>query len=174
MRKHRDDDLLAVHQIIEAINRAYCPIAFPGCCDNLYLWNGHRFHEQPSCCFLANRNIPASKLNLLRPRLPTRICSALPEFQPDHLLLRYAGKNGDAVSLRVDFPLYQTLQRLRRGLPRKLIPERDIFRLEAFLEALHSSTITDRRILSAHLERRELLEIQLSPDGRRYERITKF
>lgn len=174
LRKHRDDDLLAVHQIIEAINRAYCPVSFPGCCDNLYLWNGHRFHEQPSCCFLANRNIPASKLNLLRPRLPTRICSALPEFQPDHLLLRYAGQNGDAVSLRVDFPLYQTLQRLRRGLPRKLIPERDIFRLEAFLEALHSSTVTDRRILSAHLERRELLEIQLSPDGRRYERITKF
>jgi hypothetical protein len=75
----------------------------------------------------------------------------------------------------VDFPLYQTLQRLRRGLPRKLIPERDIFRLEAFIEALHSSAVSvERRILSAHLERRELLEIQISPDGRRYERIAKY
>ncbi|QQS53743.1 MAG: DUF4338 domain-containing protein [Candidatus Competibacteraceae bacterium] len=174
LRKHRDDDLLAVRQIIEAINRAYCPVSFPGCGDNLYLWNGHRFHEQPSRSFLANRNIPASELKLLRPRIPIRICSALPEFQPDHLLLRYVGQNSGVVSLRVDFSLYQTLQRLRRGLPRKLIPERDIFRLEAFLEALHPSTVTDRRVLSAHLERRELLEIQLSPDGKRYERITKY
>lgn len=174
LRKHRDDDLLSVRQIIEAINRAYCPVSFPGCGDNLYLWNGHRFHEQPSRSFLANRNIPATELNLLLPRLPSRISSALPEFQPDHLLLRYTHQHGDSVSLRVDFSLYQTLQRLRRGLPRKLIPERDIFRLEAFLEALHPFTVTDRRVLSAHLERRELLEIQLSPDGRRYERITKF
>lgn len=174
LHKHRDDDLLSVRQIIEAINRAYCPVPFPSCGDNLYLWNGHRFHEQPSRSFLANRNIPATELNLLLPRLPSRISSALPEFQPDHLLLRYTGQHDDLVNLRVDFPLYQTLQRLRRGLPRKLIPERDIFRLEAFLEALHPATVIDRRVLSAHLERRELLEIQLSPDGKRYERITQY
>ena len=174
LREHRDDDPLATHQMIEAINRAYCPVDFPGCRDNLYLWNGHRFHEQPSRSFLANRHISASELKLLRPRIPARICSALPEFQPNHLLLRYIGKQGCLINLRVDFPLYQTLQRLRRGLPRKLIPERDIFRLESFLEALHSSNaLVERRILSAHLERRELLEIQISPDGRRYERIAK-
>jgi hypothetical protein len=174
LREHHDDDPLATHHMIEAINRAYCPIDFPGCRDNLYLWNGHRFHEQPSRSFIANRNIPAGELKLLRPRIPARIYSALPEFEPNHLLLRYVGKSSNQVNFRVDFPLYQTLQRLRRGLPRKLIPERDIFRLEAFIEALHSSaTLVERRILSAHLERRELLEIQISPDGKRYERIAK-
>lgn len=174
LREHHDDDPLATHHMIEAINRAYCPIDFPGCRDNLYLWNGHRFHEQPSRSFMANRNIPAGELKLLRPRIPARICSALPEFEPNHLLLRYVGQSSNQVNLRVDFPLYQTLQRLRRGLPRKLIPERDIFRLEAFIEALHSSaSLVERRILSAHLERRELLEIQISPDGKRYERIAK-
>lgn len=174
LREHHDDDPLATHHMIAAINRAYCPVDFPGYTDNLYLWNGHRFHEQPSRCFMANRNIPAGELKLLRPHIPARISSALPEFEANHLLLRYVGQNSNQVSLRVDFPLYQTLQRLRRGLPRKLIPERDIFRLEAFIEALHSSAILpERRILSAHLERRELLEIQISPDGRRYERIAK-
>ena len=175
LRRHHDDDPVATHQMIEAINRAYCPVDFPGCRDNLYLWNGHRFHEQPSRCFMANRNIPAGELKLLRPRIPARICTALPEFEANHLLLRYIGQGSNQISLRVDFPLYQTLQRLRRGLPRKLIPERDIFRLEAFIEALHSSAVSvERRILSAHLERRELLEIQISPDGRRYERIAKY
>ncbi len=31
LHKHHDDDLLAVRQIVEAINRAYCPVSFPSC-----------------------------------------------------------------------------------------------------------------------------------------------
>jgi hypothetical protein len=174
LHQHRDDDPLTKRQIIEAINRAYCAVEFPGSGDSLYLWNGHRFHEQPSRIFLACRHIPEVEFQLLKPRLPCQINQSLPEYRSNHLVLRYVGQSQNSISLRIDYPLYMTLQKLRRGLPRKLMQERDLFRLDAFIEALHSVQKTvERRILSAHLERRELLEIEISPDGKRYERISR-
>ena len=90
------------------------------------------------------------------------------------MVLQYCGHNKLTVSLRVDFPLYLTLQRLNRGLPRKLLPERDIFRLDAFLENLHPVACHEERyILSALLDRRELLEIEINADGSQYENISK-
>ena len=77
LRQHRDDNPSAKRKLIEAINRAYCPIRFTGCNDNLYLWIGHRFHEQPSKVFLANQHIPETELRLLKPRIPKRISQAL-------------------------------------------------------------------------------------------------
>jgi hypothetical protein len=75
----------------------------------------------------------------------------------------------------VDFSLFRTLQRLRRGLPRKLLPEDEAFRLDAFMEALSTAdTESDRRVFSSHLERRELLEVELSADRKRYERVSKY
>ncbi|MBF0370482.1 MAG: DUF4338 domain-containing protein [Magnetococcales bacterium] len=174
MRVEQDDDSIVKRRLIQAINRAFCPRNFPGCEDNLYLWSGHRFHEQPTRSFLANRSIPLTQLRLFKPRIPLRVLKAIPGYQPDHLLLQHASSNGHVAKLRVDFPLFRTLQRLRRGLPRKLLPERDAFRLESFVEALDaSSALEDRRIFSAHLERRELLEVQLTQDMKKYERITK-
>jgi len=174
LRQGIHDDPQAKRRLIQAINFAFCPKEFPGCEDNLYLWNGHRFHEQPSRSFLANRSIPMTALRLLRPRIPERVKAGLSEYQPDHLLLQHAAANGAIARLRVNFPLFKVLQNLRRGLPRRLLPERESFRLESFMESLDASDVTEeRRVLSAHLERREVLEILLSPDKKKYERITK-
>ena len=162
-------------QLVHGLNRAFCTQDFPGCEDNLYLWNGHRFHEQPSRSFLAHRFIPSVRLDLLHPRLPTRVAAAFPEYDPDHLILRYRAADGLSVRLRIDFSLFRTLQRLRRGLPRKLLPENEAFRLDAFIEALTVlDADTDQRVLSAHLERKELIEIEMSADGKRYERVAHY
>ncbi|MGH8549404.1 MAG: hypothetical protein ACRERU_12565 [Methylococcales bacterium] len=87
LHEHRDDDPGVKRQLIEAINRAYCPVSFPGSQNNLYLWNGHRFHEQPSRSFLANRHVSEERLQVLRPQLPKRLREGMPEYKPDHLLL---------------------------------------------------------------------------------------
>jgi hypothetical protein len=172
LHRHDDNDTLAVSRIVEAINQAYCGVQFPSRGDSLYLWTGHRFHEQPSLSFLANRRVPASSLSLLLPHVPGRVAVALPEYKPDHLLLTH-GDNGYSSGLRIDFSLYLTLKRLARGLPRKLLPERDGFRIDRFIEALHLSALPEeRRILSAHLGRRELLDIELTSDRRKYARIS--
>jgi hypothetical protein len=160
--------------LIHGINRAYCIKDFRGIEDNLYVWNGHRFHEQPTLSFLAHRFVPGNSLQLLHPRVPPSVRDALPEYNPDHLVLQLVARNGRIARLKIDFALFQTLQRLRRGLPRKLLPDSDAFRLDSFMEALDTTdTIADGHILSSHLGRRELLEIEMSPDHKRYERILK-
>ncbi len=159
-------------QLVHGLNRAFCAQDFPGCEDNLYLWNGHRFHEQPSRSFLAHRFIPGVRLELLHPQIPTRVAGAFSEYEPDHLILQYQTAAGLLARLKIDFSLFRTLKRLRRGLPRKLLPEGEAFRLDAFIEALTvSDADCDQRVFSAHLERKELLEVELSVDGSRYERI---
>lgn len=81
------DDIFKA-RLIRAINQCYCPKPFPGSDSALHLWIGHRFHEQPSRCFLANQSIPASAFEVFVPRLPRRLSGAL-DYHADHLVLEY-------------------------------------------------------------------------------------
>ena len=163
----------ATSRIIDAINSAYCPVRFSGREHHLYAWTGHRFHEQPSRSFVAAERIGVDDLVLEVPRLPTRISNAFP-YRPDHVALTAPSLPG-APRLKLDFPLYRTLRRLGRGLPRKLVPERDLHRLDAFLEKIGSARHGDRRALwSVHLESLEVLHINLSADKRRYESVRVY
>ncbi len=159
----------SVIAIVDAVNAAYCPARFSGREHHLYLWYGHRFHEQPSRSFVATARIAVDDLRLEAPRLPSRVRDAF-AFSADHLMLVGPGREGPR--LRIDYPLYRTLRRLGRGLPRKLVPEREVHRLDAFLEQLGADRgRAGDTIWSVHLEHMEILRVGLSPDGGRYETV---
>ena len=128
--------------LVDAINAAYCPRHFDSRDQHLYLWNGHRFHEQPSRSFVAAERVATDDLVTEVPRLPARLEGCF-DYRPDHIALTARGLSGTP-RLRIDFPLWRTLCRLERGLPRKLIPERDIHRLDAFLQKLGAGTVGER------------------------------
>lgn len=164
-------DSLLVRELIEAINLCYCPIPFRGVNERLCLWIGHRYHEQPTRSYVANQFIPASDFEIVVPRLPRRMCDtkgrAALDYQPDHFLLRHrgAGERG----LRVDFSLFATLSDLRAGLPRHLMPDRNVNRLDAFLEQLQSSSRPqDREFIAFNTQHRLVNRIRLSADWKRY------
>ncbi len=164
------DQSRLVAGMVDAINAAYCPVAFPGRAHHLYLWSGHRFHEQPSRSFVAAERIGVDDLVILRPRLPERVAEAFP-YSADHLMLMAKERQG--ARLRIDFPLFRTLRRLGRGLPRKLMPERELHRIDAFLERLGPSVPGARTtVWSAHLENLQVLEVGLAPGRRAFESVT--
>jgi hypothetical protein len=136
------------HVLIELINRAYCPEIFPEMHAQLYLWIGHRYHEQPSRGHIANQSISLKELELLRPRIPQRLAGAF-DYQPDHLALKYKSNIGK-IEMRVDYPLFVALERLRQGLPRQLQPDRELNRLDAFLEQLRRANIPQNRDFFIH------------------------
>jgi hypothetical protein len=155
--------------LVDAINAAYCPAKFSGREHHLYLWSGHRFHEQPSRSFVATERIGVDDLRLEAPRLPLRVEGAF-EFHRDHLMLIAPGRDG--ARLRIDYALYRTLRRLGRGLPRKLIPEREVHRLDTFLEELGGARRSGGgTVWSVHLEHMQVLRVGLSPEGDRYESV---
>ncbi len=117
------------HSIIESINLAYCPVLRPKMTTRLFLWIGHRYHEQPSHGYIANQSIADSELELLRPRLPSRMTGAF-HYQPDHLLLRYKCKDKQEIVIKIDYNLFVALEKLRQELPRQLLPDREVNRLE--------------------------------------------
>jgi len=166
-----EEDTLSSRHIVQSINRAYSPTIFPGIDDSLYLWHGHRFHEQPSAGFVANRRIPTTDLALCPPRLPNSVKNAIPEYSPDHLCLVYL--KDPKVRLEIDAKLFSFLSKLKNGMPRKLLPDSALFRIDQFLDKLHSSAMAERKILSVDLERRELIEIYLNSAGEKYEQIQK-
>ena len=162
-----------VATLVDAINAAYCPLRFDSRDEHLYLWNGHRFHEQPSRSFVAAERVATDDLVTELPRLPAQLKECF-EYHPDHIALTARDLSGTP-RLRIDFPLWQTLRRLKRGLPRKLIPERDIHRLDAFLQKLGAGTVGKRdSIWSVHLENLELIQVNLSADSRRFERVRRY
>lgn len=162
-----------VANLVDAINAAYCPVRFDSRDEHLYLWNGHRFHEQPSRSFVAAERVATDDLVTEVPRLPARLQECF-EYRPDHIALTARRLSGRP-RLRIDFPLWQTLRRLARGLPRKLIPERDIHRLDAFLQKLGADTVGERdSVWSVHLENLELIQVNLSANKSRFERVRRY
>jgi hypothetical protein len=159
-------------ELIEAINFSYCPRSFSGMRDALYLWIGHRFHEKPTRSYVANQYIQSGQFQVLLPRLPRRLGGAL-DFAPDHFLLRYEC-SPKTVSLRVDCSLYNTLSKLRNGMPRHLVPERDMNRLDVFLEQLQALSIEQERVfISFNAEHRLVSRIRLSTDWQKYEEVSQ-
>ena len=162
-----------VADLVDAINAAYCPRRFDSREQHLYLWHGHRFHEQPSRSFVAAERVATDDLVTEVPRLPARLEGCF-DYRPDHIALTARRLEGTP-RLRIDFPLWQTLRRLKRGLPRKLIPERDIHRLDAFLQNLGGGSVGERdTIWSVHLENLELIQVGLSADRSRFERVRRY
>ena len=171
LRGNQNDDSVTKGRVVEAINRAYCQRTFPGIAHNLYLWNGHRYHEQPSEVFLANQRIGIDELSLSVGRLPTRVSDAFPDYTPQHIALRH---RRSGVSLVIDSDLFSCLTRLASGLPRKLLADQDTFRLESFIDALSSRIRRpERTVISAHLRRREVVQVELDPSLTRYESVRK-
>ncbi len=156
--------------LIESVNRAYCPELFPVMHSQLYLWIGHRYHEQPSHGHVANQFISLNELELLRPRLPQRLAGAF-DYQADHLVLKHVSGTTD-IWLRVDHPLFVALERLRQGLPRQLLPDRELNRLDAFLEQLRRADVPQTRDFFIHNhDDRTTAQITLSPNMNSYEAV---
>ncbi|MBX3498936.1 MAG: hypothetical protein KF889_05780 [Alphaproteobacteria bacterium] len=169
----RGPDRAAVASLVDAINASYCPVRFDSRDQHLYVWSGHRFHEQPSRSFVAAERVPSEQFALEIPRLPSRLEDCF-SYSADHIALT-AINMAETPRLRIDFPLWRTLRRLGRGLPRKLVPERDIHRLDAFLEKLGAHATSQRDVIwSVHLESLELIQVNLSTDGRRYEGVRRY
>jgi hypothetical protein len=155
--------------LVEFVNRAYCPELFPEMHTQLYLWIGHRYHEQPSHGHVANQFISLNELELLRPRLPQRLAGAF-DYQADHLVLKYS--HGASIRLRVDYPLFVALERLRAGLPRQLLPDRELNRLDAFLEHLRRADVPQTRDFFIHNhDDRTTAQVTLSPDLNSYHAV---
>ena len=169
----KTSDPAQVEKLIYAINAAFCPFNFNFRNQYLYLWNGHRFHEQPTRSFTATKRISSDKFIIEIPRLPDHLRNSF-DYVPDHIVLtqQHPGNNEEQPRLRIDFALWKTLKRLERGLPRKLIPERDIHRLDAFLQKLGTG-IDDSydTVWSVHLENLQLIEVNLSSNKDCYERV---
>ena len=158
-------------ELVERINLCYCPRSFSGMKDALYLWIGHRFHEKPTRSYVANQSIASGQFQVQLPRLPRRLTGAL-DFAPDHFLLRYE-HNGKTVSLRVDYSLFNTLAKLGNGMPRHLVPERDVNRLDVFLEQLQALSVQQERVFIAfNAEHRLVSRIRLSSDWKKYEEVS--
>jgi hypothetical protein len=165
------DDVLR-RELIRALNRCYCPKPFPSSDDSFWLWIGHRFHEQPSRSFLANQSIRASDLQVWVPRLPHRLAGAF-GYRPDHIVVQYQpNPEGQLCRLNVDFALWTTLRRLRDGFPRHFVAERDLNRVDAFLNQIMDTTPPQGRVFVVfNNEDRLVTRVTLTNDYRQYTKV---
>ena len=132
--------------LLKGLNRLYCPPGFPDETNALYLWEGLRYHEQPSRAYLAANSVPRDRFRLERPQPPQRIVNAFGTganaiYVPDHLLLVAEIDGGPTRLLKLDYALYSTLQKVAEGLPRHLVPEPHIHRVDAFLERIGAQVV---------------------------------
>jgi hypothetical protein len=134
----------------------------------LYLWVGHRYHEQPSHSHVANQNIPETQIQLATPRLHKRMGGGF-SYQPDHIMMSYSSAKGSKTMLRIDCPLMAALEKLNAGLPRQLLPDRELNRLDGFLEALRCSDVPASREFMIHShDLRSTIAIALTEDSKTY------
>ena len=140
LREGPAPDLAQLGLLLRGLNRLYCPPGFAGDDDELHLWQGLRYHEQPSRAYLAATSLARNKFRLERPRVPKRVAAAFtgenPLYLPDHLILVADCGQEKTKLLKLDYALYATLLRVADGLPRHLVPEAHIHRVDAFIERI--------------------------------------
>jgi len=140
LRDGTDPDPAQVAHLLRGLNRLYCPPGFTGDDAELFLWQGLRYHEQPSRAYLASASLPREQFEISRPRPPARVAGALggqrPLYMPDHLMLTATCADGKKRLLKLDLALFATLLRVADGLPRHLVPEAHIHRVDAFIERI--------------------------------------
>ena len=74
--------------------------------------------------------------------------------------------------LKIDYPLYATLMQIAAGFPRHLAAERDLNRLDAFLDELKSrNPESKRQFVLFGSENRLVTRITLSADFRQYTEV---
>lgn len=164
-------DMILRRRLIHALNRCYCPVSFPGSEEAFWLWIGHRFHEQPSKSFLANQSIPTHEFQVYLPRLPKRLEGAW-DYHPDHLVLQYQPNHndGEPCRLKIDFSLWSTLHKLGEGFPRHLASERELNRVDAFLDRLKRlNPPQSREFMIFNNQDRLATRIRLTSDNKIYE-----
>jgi uncharacterized protein DUF4338 len=167
LRQSEGQRIQAAEQIVEAINRCYCPAASVEHRSKLYLWVGHRYHEQPSRAFVAQSFFHTTDFDVLLPRLPKRLEGAF-QYRPDHFILKLRN-HGERYRLIVDFSLFETLRKVQKGLPRHLLPERDLNRLDSFLTQLHEAEPQrTSEFLVYNQETLKTSRIQISEDKAQY------
>lgn len=160
-------------RLLRAINHAYCPCSFSGCDRDLHLWFSHRYHEQPTRAYVANRSVPTSAFTVRLPRLPSRLQDAF-DYRPDHLLLECP--DGDrTIRLLIDAPLHAALMQLATGFPRHLAPESELNKLDDFLSRLQRTTTPQsRQFLVYSAESRLATRITLDEDLHTYLEVEKL
>jgi hypothetical protein len=164
-----------IAKILRGINRLYCSAGFKGDDAALQLWQGLRYHEQPSRAYLAATSVPRERFRLERPRPPQRVAAAFGVgtdslYAPDHLLL-VARLPGETIRLlKLDFALFLTLEKVAEGLPRHLVPEAHIHRVDAFVERI-GAKVTERGtdFLVFNAEDGTVTQVRTSGDHRRIE-----
>lgn len=141
LREGNAPDVAQLGLLLRGLNRLYCPPGFAGDDVELHLWQGLRYHEQPSRAYLAATSLARDKFKLERPRVPARVAAAFngenPLYLPDHLMLvADCGAGTQQKLLKLDYALYATLLKVAEGLPRHLVPEAHIHRVDAFIERI--------------------------------------
>ncbi|MEN3369534.1 MAG: hypothetical protein V7609_1677 [Verrucomicrobiota bacterium] len=168
----REPDDVLQRQLVRALNLCFCPKPFIGSDDKFWLWIGHRFHEQPSRCFLANQFISAHDLRIGIPRLPRRLAEGF-AYQPDHIIMEYQPNPAARLCrLNVDFELWKTLRKLRAGFPRHLAAERELNRVDVFLnEVMGTNPPQGRVFVVFNNEDRLVTRVTLTNDYRQYTEV---
>jgi len=173
LRQTASADSLVCSHFVEAINRCYCPMPFSGIGDAIYLWLGHRFHEQPTRAYIACQRLPLSSIALSVPRLPHHLAHSI-EYAPDHIQLRCQNGMRSAV-LNIDYWLFAALEMLRQSIPRRMLPDQHVNRLDRFIAQLHRLDLqADRNFISYNTESRSGARIVVSQDAGRYVEVSSL
>jgi len=156
LREGDEPDPTQLAHLLRGLNRLYCPPGFTGDDAELHLWQGLRYHEQPSRAYLASASLPRERFQLERPRPPARVAAAFggrsPIYTPSHLVVVADCGGGTRRLLKLDYALFATLLKVAAGLPRHLVPESHIHRVDAFIErigAMRARRGTEFRVFNA-------------------------
>jgi hypothetical protein len=170
------DDPSQVESLIGLINNLYAPLPVHQRADQNYrlrLWNSHRYSVGNRPGYFAMRSIPSDDLTIYRPKANPQIAQAM-EIRQDHVLLAVQDWEPGDPSLRIDWPIYQTLMSADYGSPIEVQPFHILRRLDLFLRSLGPEAGSSRHIenieWSDH-QHRTLVSIRINRTNQSYEGV---
>ena len=159
--------------VIRAINSFFCPQRDEDG-ESLRLWNSQRYDNLPPHILVSTRAVPKDRFELLLPKLPPWLHSAM-DYQPDHIYLHYkgapTGSVASSIGLRIDRAMWATLMKSVSGVPMAIRSVQHAQQLQTFIGRVQyheRSTATTVKALIYNIALTRVERLAIDSVERRY------
>ena len=165
------EDKKAVKGLIKALNIFFGmdPQHVP---TDLFVWNGHRFDNEPRKILISTGKVKASELTIGRPQLSPLMSSGMETFSN---YIRLERKDSPNIFLKVDFAMFALLAEAERGVPVLFMESNLVKKVWRFIEQLQPKDKDEYELEATimDIQNKSRMSITIDLDDAKYAEIKK-
>ena len=157
-------------EIIQKLNSFFSSTSSSS--NEIRIWTSHRYDMEPRKVLISIKSMKQKEFNVLRPFINPKMNSGI-DASINYVI--FYQKEHPEIALKVDFPMYQLLQKANRGVPLLFLEQHLSSKVWRFMDQLHNLADIDDdyeiSLLDLHTKKTITVEIEIDEDMAKYNSV---